>query len=107
MKFFAKLNLTQNNITVNDVIKAVSHQLKNVATKIIGETINDIQNAILDKFLGSRWNEFDNKIAPWICPHCNECSSFVRRDHRPRKLKTSEGLMKMIGVMKINTLLIA
>lgn len=58
-EILCKLNLTQNNITVNDVIKAVSYQLKNVATKIIGETINDIQNTILDKFLGTRWNEFD------------------------------------------------
>ena len=93
-EILCKLNLTQNNITVNDVIKAVSHQLKNIATKIIGETINDIQNAILDKFLGSRWNEFDNKIVPWICPHCNERSSFVRRGHRSRKLKTSEGIIE-------------
>ena len=81
-EILCKLNLTQNNITVNDVIRAVSHQLKNVATKIISETINDIQDAILDKFLGTRWNEFDNKIVPWICPHCNERSSFVRRGHR-------------------------
>lgn len=61
-EILCKLNLTQNNITVNDVIRAVSHQLKNVATKIISETINDIQDAILDKFLGTRWNEFDYKI---------------------------------------------
>lgn len=50
-EIFCKLNLTQNNITVNDVIKAVIYQLKNVATNIVGETINDIQNMILDKFL--------------------------------------------------------
>ena len=93
-EILCKLNLTQNNITVNDVIRAVSYQLKNVATKIIGETINDIQNSILDKFLGARWNEFDNKIVPWICPHCDERSSFVRRGHRPRKLKTSEGIIE-------------
>ena len=31
-EILCKLNLTQNNITVNDAIKAVSHQLKNVAT---------------------------------------------------------------------------
>ena len=93
-EILCKLNLTQSNITVNDVIKAVSHQLKNVATKIISQTINDIQDAILDKFLGTRWNEFDNKIVPWICPHCNERSSFVRRGHRSRKLKTSEGIIE-------------
>ena len=93
-EILCKLNLTQNNITFNDVIKAASHQLKNVATKIISETINDIQDAILDKFLGTRWNEFDNKIVPWICPHCNERSSFVRRGHRSRKLKTSEGIIE-------------
>ena len=93
-EILCKLNLTQNNITVNDVIKAVSHQLKNVTTKIISQTINDIQDAILDKFLGTRWNEFDNKIVPWICPHCNEHSSFVRRGHRSRKLKTSEGIIE-------------
>ena len=93
-EILCRLNLTQNNITVNDVIKAVSYQLKNVATKIIGETINNVQNAILDKFLGTRWNEFDNKIIPWICPHCNERSSFVRRGHRSRKLKTSEGTIE-------------
>ena len=93
-EILCKLNLTQNNITVNDVIKAVSHQLKNVTTKIISQTINDIQDAILDKFLGTRWNEFDNKIVPWICPHCNERSSFVRRGHRSRKLKTSEGIIE-------------
>ena len=34
-EILCKLNLTQNNITFNDVIKAASHQLKNVATKII------------------------------------------------------------------------
>ena len=93
-EILCKLNLTQSNITVNDVIKAVSHQLKNVTTKIISQTINDIQDAILDKFLGTRWNEFDNKIVPWICPHCNERSSFVRRGHRSRKLKTSEGIIE-------------
>ena len=93
-EILCKLNLTQSNITVNDVIKVVSHQLKNVATKIISQTINDIQDAILDKFLGTRWNEFDNKIVPWICPHCNERSSFVRRGHRSRKLKTSEGIIE-------------
>lgn len=48
-EILCKLNSTQNNITVNDVIKAVSHQFKNVATKIIDETINDIQNVILDE----------------------------------------------------------
>ena len=89
-EILCKLNLTQNNITVNNVIKAVSYQLKNVATKIIDETINNVQNAILDKFLGTRWNEFDNKIVHWICTHCNELNSFVRRGHRLRKLKTSE-----------------
>ena len=84
-EILCELNLTQNNITVNNVIKAVSYQLKNVATKIIDETINNVQNAILDKFLGTRWNEFDNKIVHWIYPHCNELSSFVRRGNRSRK----------------------
>lgn len=51
-EILCKLNLTQKNITVNYVIKAVNYQLKNVATKIIGQTINDIQNAILDKLWG-------------------------------------------------------
>lgn len=93
-EILCKLNLTHNNITVNDVIRAVNNELKNVAVEIIGKTINDIQDSILDNFLGFRWNEFDNKIVPWICPHCNERSSFVRRGTRPRKLKTSEGIIE-------------
>jgi hypothetical protein len=93
-EILCKLNLAQNNITVNDVIRAVNHELKNAAIQIIGKTIDDIQDGILDRFLGFRWNEFDNKIVPWICPHCNERSSFVRRGTRPRKLKTSEGIIK-------------
>ena len=44
-EILCKLNLIQNNITVNDVIKAISYQLKNVATKIIGETyIKKVKN---------------------------------------------------------------
>lgn len=93
-EILCKLNLTHNNITVNDVIRAVNNELKNTAIQIIGKTINDIQHGILDRFLGFKWNEFDNKIVPWICPHCNERSSFVRRGTRPRKLKTSEGIIK-------------
>ncbi len=93
-EILCKLNLTQNNITVNDVIRAVNYELKNVAVQIIGRTINDIQDGILDRFLGIRWNELDNKIVPWICPHCHERSSFVRRGSRPRKLKTSEGIIE-------------
>lgn len=31
---------------------------------------------------------------PWVCPHCNERSYFVRRGSRLRKLKTSEGTIK-------------
>ena len=41
-EILCKLNLTQNNITVNDVIRAVSHQLKNVATKISALTTSSI-----------------------------------------------------------------
>lgn len=93
-KILCKLNLTQKNITVNDVIRAVNQELNNVAVELIGRTINDIQDSILDRFLGRRWNEVDNKIVPWICPHCNERSSFVRRGSRPRKLKTSEGIIE-------------
>lgn len=93
-EILCKLNLTQNNITVNDVIRAVNYELKNVAVQIIGRTIDDIQDGILDRFLGIRWNELDNKIVPWICPHCHERSSFVRRGSRPRKLKTSEGIIE-------------
>lgn len=92
-EILCKLNLTQNNITVNDVIRAISYELKNVAVKMIGLTINDIQEAILNRFLGTKWNEFDNKDVPWMCPHCHERSSFVRRGTRPRKLKTSEGII--------------
>ena len=90
-EILCKLNLSHNNITVNDIIRAVNDELRNAAVQIIGKTINDVQNAILNKFLGTKWNEFDNKIVPWICPHCAERSSFVRRGTRPRKLKTSEG----------------
>lgn len=93
-KILCKLNLTQNNITVNDVIRAVNYELRNVAVEIIGSTIDDIQDGLLNRFLGTRWNEFDDKIVPWICPHCHERSSFVRRGRRPRKLKTSEGVIK-------------
>lgn len=41
-EILCKLNLTQNNIAANDVIKAVSYLFKNIATKIIDETINNI-----------------------------------------------------------------
>jgi hypothetical protein len=92
-EILCKLNLTQNNITVNDIIRAVNYELKNTAVKIIGKTIDDIQDSLLERFLGIRWNELDNKIVPWICPHCHERSSFVRRGRRSRKLKTSEGVI--------------
>lgn len=92
-EILCKLNLSQNNITVNDVIRAVNYELRNVAVEIIGSTINNIQDEILCRFLGNRWNEFENKIVPWICPHCHERSSFVRRGRRSRKLKTSEGVI--------------
>lgn len=92
-EILCKLNLSQNNITVNDIIRAVNHELKNAAVEIIGRTIDDIQDCLLNRFLGTRWNEFENKIVPWICPHCYERSSFVRRGRRSRKLKTSEGII--------------
>ena len=93
-EILCKLNLAQNNITVNNVIRAVNYELKNAAIEIIGRTIDDIQHGLLNHFLGTRWNEFENKIVPWICPHCNERSSFVRRGSRLRKLKISEGIIK-------------
>lgn len=92
-EILCKLNLSQNNITVNDVIRAVNYELRNVAVEIIGSTINNIQDEILCRFLGNRWNEFENKIVPLICPHCHERSSFVRRGCRSRKLKISEGVI--------------
>lgn len=92
-EILCKLNLSQNNITVNDVIRAENYELRNVAVEIIVSIINNIQDEILCRFLGNRWNEFENKIVPWICPHCHERSSFVRRGRRSRKLKTSEGVI--------------
>lgn len=56
------IDFFQNNVTVNYVIKVVGYQLKNITTKIICKTINDIQNEILDKFLDTRWNKSRNKI---------------------------------------------
>ena len=58
-EILCKLNLSHNNITVNGIIRAVNNELRNAAVQIICKTINDVQNAILNKFLGTKWNEFD------------------------------------------------
>lgn len=43
-EILCKLNLSQNNITVNDVIRAMKYQLKNVVVEIIGSTIDNLQD---------------------------------------------------------------
>ena len=66
------LNLTQENISVNEIIESVTNSLKAATTDIIGNIINSIQQNILDNYLGTRGNEFANKMVPWECSHCAE-----------------------------------
>ena len=78
-KILCNINLTHENITVNDIIQQIQTSLKNTPSQSIGCILNDVQKSILDKYMGKKWNEFKNKLVPWICPHCLERSSFVRR----------------------------
>ena len=88
------LNLTQENISVNEIIESVTNSLKAATTYIIGNIINSIQQNILDNYLGTRWNEFANKMVPWECPHCAEKCEFVRRGKRTRKIHSSSGVIE-------------
>lgn len=93
-KILCNINLTHENITVNDIIQQIQTSLKNTPSQLIGCILNDVQKSILDKYMGKKWNEFKNKSVPWICPHCLERSSFVRRGSRARKLKSSSGTIE-------------
>ena len=81
-----KLNLSQENASVNEIIKSVTKTLKSTTAEIIGNIINKIQENTLDSNLGTKWNEFENKMVPWQCPHCLEQCEFVRRGKRRRKI---------------------
>lgn len=59
-----KLNLSWEEVSVHEIIETVSKVLKNTTTEIIGSTINSIQQNILYTYLGSKWNEFKNKMVP-------------------------------------------
>jgi len=91
---FCKINLSQNNITVNDVIRSVNHKFKDLTLNLSSEIIEEIQESLLNEFLGSKWNNIEGNFAPWVCPHCHERSSFNRRGSRKRKLKTSNGTIE-------------
>lgn len=53
----------------------------------------DIQNLILSKYLGQKWEgSFMPEIPPWTCPRCNQnISGFKRRGSRKRIIKSSFG----------------
>lgn len=59
------LNLSQEKVSVNEIIDTVTKTLKRTTTEIIGSIINNIQENILNNYLGNRWNEFQNKMVPW------------------------------------------
>ena len=89
-----KLNLSQENASVNEIIKSITKTLKSTTAEIIGNIINKIQENILDSNLGTKWNEFENKMVPWQCPHCLEQCEFVRRGKRRRKIHSSSGIIE-------------
>ena len=51
------LHLSQEKVSVNEIIDTVTKNLKTTTTEIIGIIINSIQENILDNHLGSKWNE--------------------------------------------------
>lgn len=94
INILVKLNLTQESASVNEIINEVTRSLKSTTTDIIANIIESIQINILNCYLGTRWNEFKNKIVPWHCPHCTERSQFVRRGKRSRKIRSSSGIIE-------------
>lgn len=86
-----KLNLSEDIASVNEIIESVNNTLKSTSTEIIGCIINNIQENMLDSYLGTKWNEFNNKMVPWECPDCRERCEFVRRGKRLRKIRSSSG----------------
>lgn len=91
---FCKTNLSQNNITVNDIIRSISNKLEELVLNFSEKIIEEIQENFLNEFLGNKWDNSEQKVVPWICPHCHERSSFTRRGSRKRKLKTSNGIIE-------------
>ena len=87
------LNLSQEKVSVNEIIDTVTKTLKTTTTEIIGTIIDSIQENILDNHLGSKWNELKNKMVPWECPNCFEKCEFVRRGKRKRKIRSSSGVI--------------
>ncbi|MBD7915085.1 hypothetical protein H9660_07970, partial [Clostridium sp. Sa3CUN1] len=88
------LNLSQEKVSVNEIIDTVTKTLKTTTTEIIGTIIDSIQENILDNHLGSKWNELKNKMVPWECPNCFEKCEFVRRGKRNRKIRSSSGVIE-------------
>ena len=88
------LNLSQEKVSVNEIIDTVTKTLKRTTTEVIGSIINNIQENILNNYLGNRWNEFQNKMVPWECPNCLEKCDFVRRGKRSRKIHSSSGVIE-------------
>ena len=64
INILVKLNLTQESASVNEIINQVTCSLKSMTTGIIANMIESIQTNILDCYLGTRWNEFENKMVP-------------------------------------------
>lgn len=89
-----KLNLSQEKVSVNEIVETVTKTLKSTTTEIIASIIDSIQENILDANLGTKWNEFSNKIALWQCPNCTERCEFVRRGKRKREIRCSNGLIE-------------
>lgn len=93
-KLLLNINLPHQGLTVNDVIRTVKNATSEIPKKLIPQVLSDIQDTILNKYLGARWNELILNPMPWLCPHCVEQYAFVRRGFRPRKLITSCGVIE-------------
>ncbi len=72
-------------------------ETKNLSDQFLKTTfssfMNDIQNTILNKYLGQKWSSsFMPRIPTWKCPRCRQNNvGFKRRGHRTRIIKSSFG----------------
>lgn len=85
-----ELRVPQSGLTVNELLEWA----RTVPLIVAATSLREYQDEILQKVLGAPWEpRHQQKPAPWACPKCGSRLGFARRGSRPRRLRSSLGVV--------------
>lgn len=84
-----EITVPSDRLDVNQVIVLFQEIETQVRPALVAGYVEAIQDIVLDRVLGPKWEDEPQDEAPWSCPQCQSQQGFKRRGSRPRTLRKS------------------